>query len=67
LIATLPHFTGGPRRANGKLYAQPAPLTLPPLQTRVREFIDAYNHEHHPRQPRWDDAGGEVGDLRGAA
>jgi putative transposase len=47
LIATLPHFTGGPRRANGKLYAQPAPLTLAQLQARVREFIDAYNHEHH--------------------
>ena len=46
LIATLPHYTGGPRRANGKLYAQPAPLTLPQLQTRVREFIDAYNTEH---------------------
>jgi putative transposase len=46
LIATLPHYTGGPRRANGKLYAQPKPLTLPQLQTRVREFIDAYNTEH---------------------
>jgi hypothetical protein len=34
------------RRANGKLYAQPPPLSLPQLQTRVREFIDAYNHEH---------------------
>ena len=47
LIATLPHYTGGPRRANGVLYARPAPLTLPQLQTRVREFIHAYNHEHH--------------------
>jgi putative transposase len=46
LIATLPHYTGAPRRANGKLYAQPAPLSLPQLQTRVREFIDAYNAEH---------------------
>jgi putative transposase len=46
LIATLPHYTGGPRRANGKLYSQPAPLSLPQLQTRVREFIDAYNTEH---------------------
>jgi putative transposase len=46
LIATLPHYTGGPRQANGKLYAQPKPLTLPQLQTRVREFIDAYNTEH---------------------
>ena len=52
LIATLPHYTGGPRRANGKLYAQPSPspspspLTLPQLQTRVREFVDAYNTEH---------------------
>ena len=46
LIATLPQYTGGPRRANGKLYAQPGPLTLPQLQTRIREFIDAYNTEH---------------------
>jgi len=46
LIATLPHYTDGPHRANGKLYAQPNPLTLPQLQTRVREFIDAYNTEH---------------------
>jgi putative transposase len=46
LIATLPHYTGGPRRANGTLYAQPAPLTLPQLQTRLREYIDAYNREH---------------------
>jgi putative transposase len=48
LIATLPRYTGGPRRADGKLYAQPAPLTLPQLQARLREFIDAYNtkHEH---------------------
>ena len=46
LIATLPHYTGGPRRASGKLYSQPAPLSLPQLQTRVREFIDAYNTEH---------------------
>lgn len=46
LIATLPYYTGGPRQANGKLYAQPAPLSLPQLQTRVREFIDAYNTEH---------------------
>jgi putative transposase len=46
LIATLPHYTGGPRRANGELYAQPKPLTLPQLQTRVREFVDAYNTEH---------------------
>jgi len=46
LIATLPHHTGGPRQASGKLYLQPAPLSLPQLQTRVREFIDAYNTEH---------------------
>ena len=45
LIATLPHYTGGPRRANGELYAQPAALTLAQLQARVREFIDAYNSE----------------------
>jgi putative transposase len=45
LIATLPHYTGGPWRANGTLYRQPNPLTLPQLQTRVREFIDAYNAE----------------------
>jgi putative transposase len=46
LICRLPHYAGGPRQASGKLYAQPAPLTLPQLQTRVREFIDAYNNEH---------------------
>ena len=46
LICRLPHYTGGPRQASGKLYAQPAPLTLPQLQTRVREFIDAYDTEH---------------------
>ena len=46
LIATLPYYTGGPRRANGKLYAQAAPLTLAQLQARVREFVDAYNTEH---------------------
>ena len=46
LIATLPHYTGGARRANGKLYAQPAPLSLPQLRTRVREFVDAYNIGH---------------------
>ena len=43
LIATLPHYTGGPRRSNGKLYAQAAPLSLPQLQTRVRDFVDHYN------------------------
>ncbi len=46
LIATLPHYTGGPRRANGKLYAQPEALTLEQLQARMREFIDAYNTAH---------------------
>jgi putative transposase len=46
LIATLPHYTGGPRRANGKLCAQPTALTLAQLQARVREFIDAYNTGH---------------------
>ena len=46
LIATLPHSTGGPRRANGKLYAQPAPLSLAQLHTRVREYVDAYNAAH---------------------
>lgn len=46
LIATLPYYTHGPRRRNGQLYAQPAPLTLPQLQTRIRDFIDAYNTEH---------------------
>ncbi len=46
LIATLPHYTGGPRQANGKLYAQSAALTLEQLQARLREFVDAYNTEH---------------------
>jgi putative transposase len=49
LIARLPHYTGGPRKANGQLYAQAAPLSLAQLQTRVREFIDAYNTEHPHR------------------
>ena len=46
LISTLPHYTGGPRRRNGELYAQPAPLTLPQLQTRLRDHIDGYNTGH---------------------
>ena len=46
LIATLLQYACGPKQANGKLYAQPAPLTFPQLQTRLREFIDAYNTEH---------------------
>lgn len=49
LSATLPHYTGGPRRRDGSLYAQPAPLTLPQLQTRLRDFIDTYNTEHQHR------------------
>ena len=49
LIARLPHYTGGPRKANGQLYAQTAPLSLAQLQTRVRDFIDAYNSEHPHR------------------
>ncbi|MGI8846350.1 MAG: Mu transposase C-terminal domain-containing protein, partial [Thermoleophilaceae bacterium] len=43
LIATLPHYTAGPRKRNGALYAQPAALTLPQLQARLRDFIDDYN------------------------
>lgn len=46
LIATLPRYTHGPRRANGSLYDRRSPLTLPQLQTRLRDFIDAYNTEH---------------------
>ncbi len=48
LIATLPRYTHGPRRPNGALYDQRPPLTLPQLQTRIRDFVDAYNisHEH---------------------
>jgi putative transposase len=46
LIAGLPHYTGGPRKRDGALYAQPAPLTLAQLQTRLRDFIDSYNTEH---------------------
>jgi putative transposase len=46
LIATLPHYTGGPRRRDGRLYVQPAPLTLAQLQIRVRDFIGAYNTTH---------------------
>ena len=46
LIATLPHYSHGPRRRNGALYAQPAPLSLPQLQAKIRDFIDAYNRGH---------------------
>jgi len=46
LIATLPHYTGAPRRRNGELYAQPAPLSLPQLQARIRDFIQDYNTKH---------------------
>jgi putative transposase len=46
LIATLPHYTGGPRRRDGKLYTQPSALSLELLQDHIREFVDAYNHEH---------------------
>jgi putative transposase len=48
LIATLPHYTGGPRRRDGKLYSQPDPLSIEQLQAALLEFIDAYNrtHEH---------------------
>jgi putative transposase len=46
LIATLPHYTGGPRQANGKLCTQASPLSLPQLQARIRGYIDAYNTEH---------------------
>ena len=49
LIARLPHYTGGPRKANGQLYAQAAPLSLAQLQTRLRDFIDAYNTERPHR------------------
>jgi putative transposase len=52
LIATLPDYTSGPRRANGELYAQPAALTLEQLQARVREFIDVYNSERRKRLGR---------------
>jgi putative transposase len=43
LIATLPHFLGGPRRADGKLYAQPRPLTLVELQEKIRLYVAHYN------------------------
>lgn len=46
VISKLPHYTGGPRRRNGKLYTQPAPLSLELLQDHIREFVDAYNNEH---------------------
>jgi putative transposase len=46
LIATLPHYTAGPRRRNGKLYAQPDPLSIAQLQAALLDFIDAYNRTH---------------------
>lgn len=45
LMASLPHYTGGARKANGELYAQPRPLTFEELQAEVRGFIDGYNHK----------------------
>jgi putative transposase len=43
LIATLPHYLGGPRRADGKLYAQRRPLTLEELQEEIRRYVEHYN------------------------
>lgn len=43
LIATLPHYLKGPRRADGKLYAQRRPLTLDELQEAIRHYVEHYN------------------------
>lgn len=46
LIAGLPHYTHGPRKASGQLYAQPAQLTIGDLQAATREYVDNYNRAH---------------------
>lgn len=44
LISKLPHYQGGARRADGKLYAQRrAPLTLDELQEEIRRYVEHYN------------------------
>jgi putative transposase len=44
LIASLPHYTGGARKANGKLYAQGRHLTLDELVNLIFAFEARYNH-----------------------
>jgi putative transposase len=43
LCAQLPFYTGAPRRRDGQMFAQPAPLTLAQLQSRVADWVSAYN------------------------
>jgi putative transposase len=46
LIAKLPHSQAGPRRADGKLYAQPrGPLTISDLQEEIDRYVRRYNRE----------------------
>ncbi len=47
LISKLPNYTRGPRHRNGKLYTQPAALSLEQLEFSIEEFVGAYNREHH--------------------
>ena len=49
LIASLPHYLHGPRTKSGKLFAQPARLTIADLQAAIRQFIDEYNTSHKHR------------------
>jgi putative transposase len=49
LVAGLPHYLHGARKANGKLYAQPSMLTFKQLQEAVTVFVDKYNNHHQHR------------------
>jgi putative transposase len=46
LIATLPHYTGGPRQAEREAVCAAGAADPAAVATRVREFVDAYNTEH---------------------
>jgi len=53
LLVGLPHFTGGPRAANGKLEDSGPPLTLDRLVERFATWVGDYNarpHEAHDRR-----------------
>jgi putative transposase len=46
LIATLPYYTGGPRKRNGQLYKQDRHLSLAELQAALVTFVGDYNTTH---------------------
>lgn len=47
LLAGLPHFTGGPRAANGQLEAPGTPLLLSQLVELFAAWVDDYNARPH--------------------